>query len=147
MEDLTLIRFLDRYVFKNPKKLESKKVVKKNDPFAARASYTPRGIRSLPVGSEAYLNEREDRIPVDELFLYKYLKKKQESRPVKTEDESDNESVNSEDFNAMLDELGNDDEDLDEMDIAADVESSSKKKKGTSIFFNKAYNMYCRLKC
>lgn len=145
MEDLTLIRFLDRYVFKNPKKLESKKVVKRNDPFAARSSYTPRGVRLLPVGSEAYLNEREDLIPVDELFLYKYLKKKQESRPLKTEDESDNESVTSEDFNAMLDELGND-EDLDEMDIAADVESSSKKNKGWCEIYNSQFNLSSTLK-
>lgn len=132
LEDLTMIRFLDRYVFKNPKKLDTKKVTKKNDPLAQRASYTPKGLRSLPVDSTAYLNEHEDRIPVDELFLYEYMKKRQEIRVnVKDEDDDydDNESVNSEDFNAMMDKLSTD-KDFEELDIAADFGTAKKKTKG-----------------
>uniref|UniRef100_A0A6V7JQB2 CCAAT-binding factor domain-containing protein n=1 Tax=Bracon brevicornis TaxID=1563983 RepID=A0A6V7JQB2_9HYME len=129
LEDLTLIRFLDRYVFKNPKKLEEKKVTKVNDPLATRAQYIPRGLKSLPVDSQAYLNEREERIPVDELFLYKYLKQKQESIGIKKEDDDDdNDSVNSEEFNEMLDELAGN-KDFDELDIAGDLGSQMKKGK------------------
>ncbi|KYM96742.1 CCAAT/enhancer-binding protein zeta [Cyphomyrmex costatus] len=136
LEDLTLIRFLDRYVFKNPKKLESKKVQKKNDPLAQRAGYTPKGIRSLSVDSAAYLNEREERIPVDELFLYRYLKQKDEiKKRVKKEDDEDDEdadSVNSEEFNDMLDRMGggqNFGQDFDDLDIAADIQPRKKKGK------------------
>ncbi|XP_011162010.1 CCAAT/enhancer-binding protein zeta [Solenopsis invicta] len=134
LEDLTLIRFLDRYVFKNPKKLEDKKVQKKNDPLARRAGYSPKGIRALPVDSAAYLDEREERIPVDELFLYRYLKQKNEvkKRVKKEDDDEDDEdanSVNSEEFNDMLDHMGASRmDDFDDLDIAANI--IPRKKKG-----------------
>ncbi|XP_011881927.1 PREDICTED: CCAAT/enhancer-binding protein zeta [Vollenhovia emeryi] len=132
LEDLTLIRFLDRYVFKNPKKLEDKKVQKKNDPLAQRAGYTPKGIRALAVDSAAYLDEREERIPVDELFLYRYMKHKDEvKRRIKREDDDEDDedldSVNSEEFNDMLDRMGGG-QDFGELDIAANI--LPRKKKG-----------------
>ncbi|KAJ8687434.1 hypothetical protein QAD02_023228 [Eretmocerus hayati] len=127
LQDLSLIRFLDRYVFKNPKKLESKKVVKENDPLAQRAAYTPRGIKTLPVNCSAYLNETEDRIPVDELFLYQYLQKRKESRGFEeNEVEDDNESVTSEDFNDMLDKLSKN-KSTDNLDVAGDFKMPAKK--------------------
>jgi ribosome biogenesis protein MAK21 len=131
LQDLSLIRFLDRYVFKNPKRLESKRVVKKNDPLAQRAAYIPQGIRTIPVDSLSYLNEREDRIPVDELFLYQYMHKQKEIKGIKKEpkyDEDDNESVNSEDFNDMLDKLSKK-KHLDDLDVAGDF-APKKKSKG-----------------
>ncbi|KAL2732047.1 CCAAT/enhancer-binding protein zeta [Vespula squamosa] len=131
LEDLTLIRFLDRYVFKNPKKLENKKIRKKNDPLAQRGSYVPKGVRSLPVDSMAYLNEAEERIPVDELFLYHYLKRKSKSTNMYNEKDSDNESVNSEEFNEMLDKFSTN-KDLDDLDIAAAI-GTIKNKKGDEI--------------
>ena len=137
LADLNLIRFLDRYVFKNPKKLEEKKVVKANDPLAQRAKYIPRGVKLVAVDSEAYLNEREDRIPVDELFLYRYLQKKNADKGIHVkrendDDDDDNDSVNSEEFNDMMDSLASV-KNIDDLDIAADI-GSSKKKKSTFIF-------------
>ncbi|XP_076663140.1 nucleolar complex protein 1 [Andrena cerasifolii] len=130
LEDLSLMRFLDRYVFKNPKKLEDKKVQKKNDPLAQRAGYTPKGIRCIPVDSASYLNEKEERIPVDELFLYRYLKKRKDFKyDSKTEDD-DVESVNSEEFDDMLDRL-TDGKDFEDLDIAADIQARKTKKKDT----------------
>ncbi|KAK0176043.1 hypothetical protein PV328_000220 [Microctonus aethiopoides] len=128
LEDLTLIRFLDRYVFKNPKKLDEKNIVKSNDPLAIRAQYIPKGLRSLSVESQAYLNESEDRIPVDELFLYRYLRNKNDSGNMRVkDDDSDNESVNSEEFNEMLDRFSGN-KDFEELDIAADIGSLKNKK-------------------
>ncbi|XP_043284070.1 CCAAT/enhancer-binding protein zeta [Venturia canescens] len=133
LEDLNLIRFLDRYVFKNPKKLDDKKVTNSRTPLAQRAKYVPRGVRSVAVDSEAYVNVHEDRIPVDELFLYRYLQRKNESRGWRIKDEDDdNDSVNSEEFNDLLDSLGGKKE-LDDLDIAADIGSSKKKKKKSEI--------------
>lgn len=126
---MSLIRFLDRFAFKNPKKLESKKVSRRNDPLAQRAAYTPKGTRSIAVDSLAYLNEREDRIPVDELYLYQYLQRRKEFKDVKAEDEDDNESVNSEDFNEMLDNYSKN-KDIDDLDIAGDFKSAPKRKRG-----------------
>lgn len=105
---------------------------KKNDPLAQRAGYTPKGIRSLPVDSMAYLNEAEERIPVDELFLYQYLKKRNEikQRVKQKDDDDDNnediESVNSEEFNNMLDHMGSG-QDFDDLDIAANIMPRKKK--------------------
>ncbi|XP_017764297.1 PREDICTED: CCAAT/enhancer-binding protein zeta isoform X2 [Eufriesea mexicana] len=126
LADLSLMRFLDRYVFKNPKKLENKKVQKKNDPLAQRAGYTPKGIRCIPVDSVSYINEKEERIPVDELYLYRYLKKRKKSKhEFKVDD--DVESVNSEEFDDMLNRL-TDGKDFEDLDIAADIQTSRKKK-------------------
>lgn len=112
---------------------------RKNDPLAQRAGYTPKGIRSLSVDSMAYLNEAEEQIPVDELFLYRYLKKKNEIKQhvkQKDEDNEDVESVNSEEFNDMLDRMGSG-QDFDDLDIAANI--VSKKKKSNIIL--------CHIKC
>ncbi|CAK9816344.1 CCAAT/enhancer-binding protein zeta, partial [Anthophora quadrimaculata] len=127
LEDLSLMRFLDRYVFKNPKKLENKKVQRKNDPLAQRAGYTPKGIRCIPVDSTSYLNEKQERIPVDELYLYRYLKKRKEFKHEFKVEDDDVESVNSEEFDDMLDRL-TDGKDFEDLDIAADIQTKRRKQ-------------------
>lgn len=152
LKDFTLIRFLDRYVFKNPKKLTDRKYLsdKENNPLSKRASYVAKGVKSLPVNSKTYLNENEDKIPADELFLYKYLNnsfgtklklKKEDENLEDGDDEVDDddlESVNSEEFNTMLDGLAKD-KDFDDMDIAGEISSSKKKRKkgNKKILFSK----------
>jgi ribosome biogenesis protein MAK21 len=69
LQDFSLPKFLDRFVFKNPKKNIKEKVIK----FSRKKAYIPAGIRSLRVDSASYLNEDECRIPVDELFLYRLV--------------------------------------------------------------------------
>lgn len=129
MKDLTSIRFLDRYVFKNPKKLSEIERKKKTDPLAKGQVYDPQGMKKISVDNESYLNTDEKKIPVDELFLYKFLRLRKESKPKKDEEDDDNESVNSEEFNDMLDRMGgNVDDDLDDLDIAADYVQGSKNK-------------------
>ncbi|CAL7951592.1 unnamed protein product [Xylocopa violacea] len=127
LEDLSLMRFLDRYVFKNPKKLEDKKVQKKNDPLAQRTGYTPKGIKCIPVDSPAYLNQREEHIPVDELYLYRYLKKRKGFKHELKSEDDDVESINSEEFDDMLNRL-TDGKDFGDLDIAADIRTGRKKK-------------------
>lgn len=111
---------------------------RKNDPLAQRAGYTPKGIRSLPVDSMAYLNEAEERIPVDELFLYRYLKRRNEMKQrVKQEaedDDDDVQSVNSEEFNDMLDRMGSG-QDVDDLDIAGNIVPEKKKSNITYIYY------------
>ncbi|XP_034946017.1 CCAAT/enhancer-binding protein zeta [Chelonus insularis] len=133
LQDLTLIRFLDRFVFKNPKKITGKKFDRHN-PLAARAKYIPRGLRSLAVDSQAYLNENENNIPIDELFLHRYLRKRNEKKMnVKTEeDDSDHESVNSEEFNELMDGLSRS-KDFDDLDFAGEFQLSKKKNKSTKV--------------
>ncbi|XP_047107210.1 CCAAT/enhancer-binding protein zeta isoform X1 [Schistocerca piceifrons] len=99
LQDFTLSRFLDRFVFKNPKKNSEN-----SDTVVHKVQYTPTGVKSLAVTSDSYLNTDESKIPVDELFLYRYLKKKRKDT-VPKDTESDIESVASEEFEEMIDSM------------------------------------------
>ncbi|KAK6622907.1 hypothetical protein RUM43_008758 [Polyplax serrata] len=102
--DFTLIRFLDKFSFKNPK------VLKPDDErrltftmFNRKKYYESTPIRRLRANTAEYLKLNEKSIPVDELFLYKYMKKKTESRPIsKGEDNDDLESVGSDEFDDLM---------------------------------------------
>ncbi|XP_046675604.1 CCAAT/enhancer-binding protein zeta-like isoform X2 [Homalodisca vitripennis] len=146
LQDFTLLRFLERFVFKNPKQLSADSVDKGPDPcLAQRRLYTASGPRTLAVTSDTFLQRGEDKVPVDELFLYRYLQTKKsgvKEKPVKEvkkekdeeeEDaESDVESVASEEFNDMLDKMvGKVDDDLDFADDVGDRLKSNKKKSKT----------------
>lgn len=126
LQDFALSKFLDRFVFKNPKKASE------DDQFAYRKKYVPVGVRSLPVNSANYLNTDESRIPVDELFLYRYLKNKSERQP-KVEDDDDVDSVASDEFEALMDNLmGGRKKDVDFADEVGTI-VTSKPKKGSKL--------------
>lgn len=67
LKDFTLVRFLERFSFKNPKK-QPENV---SSLFAKRKKYAVSGVRSLPVRSDSYLKQKEDNVPVDERYLFK----------------------------------------------------------------------------
>ncbi|KAH9524334.1 hypothetical protein Btru_054195 [Bulinus truncatus] len=95
VKDFTLARFLDRFVYKNPKKnVENvrKGQFKKSNPS---------GIRAVPINSAEYLEIGEQNIPEDEKFFYRYFKE----RALRKEDEDagDNESIDDDEFDAYLD--------------------------------------------
>ncbi|XP_045507814.1 CCAAT/enhancer-binding protein zeta [Colias croceus] len=140
LKDFSGIRFLDRFVFKNPKQRadaheegQLKKVKGSHPKFAVRKNYLAKGIKSVPVNSASYLNEDISRIPVDEKFLYEFLQKRRTTS--NSDDESDNDSVTSEDFEQYLDTVtGTKKEESDEeLDFLADVQATKQtkpKKKG-----------------
>lgn len=68
LNDFSLIRFLDRFVFKNPKKVQEKDGI--HPTLAKRKLYKPKGIKLVPVFSDGYVKENPANIPVDELFLH-----------------------------------------------------------------------------
>ncbi|XP_068624373.1 CCAAT/enhancer-binding protein zeta-like [Battus philenor] len=136
LKDFAGIRFLDRFVFKNPKKRaetqqdgDVKKVKGSHPKFAIRKNYTAKGLRSIPVNSSTYLNEDAKKIPVDEKFLYDFLQKRREATASDDED-SDNDSVTSEDFEKYLDSItGTKKQDSDdELDFLAEMEASKQKR-------------------
>ncbi len=113
LRDFTLPQFLDRFVFRNPKKDPTKG--KGMSVLSRRGQYRPSGIRSLAPDSKEYLALEETKIPVEERFIHRYLKDKRSKMP--EEQASDAESVTSEDFNAFMDDLpGKSDADLDDLD-------------------------------
>nr|XP_014287480.1 CCAAT/enhancer-binding protein zeta isoform X2 [Halyomorpha halys] len=133
LADFTLVRFLDRFCFKNPKKIFSED--DKNGPdraLANRKYYKPSGVKSVHVLSRDYLLHDKSRIPVDELFLYKYLKDKHGDGKnfVKKEDD-DNDSVASEEFEEMLEGMMGGKK-IKQLDFMDDIGDKLKKKKGDS---------------
>ncbi|KAI5633435.1 CBF/Mak21 family domain-containing protein [Phthorimaea operculella] len=138
LKDFAGVRFLDRFVFKNPKKRAERgadeedgvKKVKGSHPrFALRKNYTAKGLKSLPVNSASYLNEDAKKIPVDERFLYDFLQKRRSTKD--SDDDSDNDSVTSEDFDKYLDTVtgATDAAELDDdLDYLAELETSKQKR-------------------
>lgn len=55
-------------MFKNPKTLEEKTGA--HPTFGKRKFYRAKGVKTMAVTSKSYLNEMEQNIPVDELFVY-----------------------------------------------------------------------------
>ncbi|GLH04069.1 Uncharacterized protein GBIM_09855 [Gryllus bimaculatus] len=135
LKDYSLQNFLDRWVFKNPKKLAENKEPSK---FSREGRYSSR-VKTLAVTSEEYLNLHESLVPPEELFLYRYLKKKEEGGKKvleKTKDEDDDDddisSVASDEFEGMMDRLMGGQESIDYAEginkLSSESEKSNKRK-------------------
>ncbi|XP_033105031.1 CCAAT/enhancer-binding protein zeta-like [Anneissia japonica] len=131
LQDFTLIRFLDRFVYRNPKSKETERVS-----VMQPRTYVAPDIRRLVVNSKEFLDKDENSIPMDELFFYKYfeLKSKKAKKKVKEVDDidSDASSVSDNEFENYLDDLESGEID-DDVDFARDFhqEKRGKKKKQT----------------
>lgn len=100
LKDFSLNHFLERFAFKNPKKVESNE--KKT---AFNQNYQPKGSRGLSVHLLTDQNCTED-----EKFIFEFLQKKREIKEkigkTENDDESDMESVNDDEFDEYLNSLG-----------------------------------------
>ncbi|XP_076612761.1 CCAAT/enhancer-binding protein zeta isoform X2 [Chaetodon auriga] len=132
LQDFTLIRFLDRFVFRNPKQLRGKD----NRDAAALKPKQRLPISSLAVNSEEFLSKEESQISVDEIFFYRFFKKRQQEkqlrRPRGDGDDQSVEDVDDDEFEKLLDSCEGDsyftemaDDDL---DFAGNVKSKKGKK-------------------
>ncbi|KAG0410280.1 hypothetical protein HPB47_012597 [Ixodes persulcatus] len=137
LQDFTLSRFLDRFVYRNPKKVAPPDEYKEKDlagnVFGKRRQYVPTGARKMHVLSREYMGQDVSRIPPEEQYLYRYfqqtggLKEKKKKKKDEEEDESEAESVASDDVEAVLNlcEPGVDGE----LDFAGDFVAAKGKKK------------------
>ncbi|CAF3169610.1 unnamed protein product [Rotaria socialis] len=127
--DFNSMRFFDRFVYKNPKKQITKhEILRKKSRHAAGHLYLPKGVKAVPVDSSEYTRLNSAHIPVDERFLYTFMKMRQENSELAQEkrkqkssedDIDDNESVSSvsdDEFDKYLDHFM-DDMDKDEIDL------------------------------
>ncbi|CAG2065036.1 unnamed protein product, partial [Timema podura] len=123
LQDFTLARFLDRFVFKNPKKVSHQEQQVNHSRFSRKKNYHPSGAKALSINSAQYLNKEEGSIPVDELFMYRYLNKKRaEGQKVPGDErEDDRDSVASEEFDEMLEGLMGGKNKVDDMDFADEI--------------------------
>ncbi|XP_065820085.1 CCAAT/enhancer-binding protein zeta isoform X1 [Labrus bergylta] len=134
LQDFTLIRFLDRFVFRNPKQLKGQQ----NTDAAAMMPKQRFAIKSLPVNCEEFLSKEESQIPVEEVFFHRFFRKRQQEkqlrRPRRDGDDESVEDVDDEEFEKLLDSCEADsyftemaEEDL---DFAGNVKSKKGKKGG-----------------
>ncbi|XP_061667590.1 CCAAT/enhancer-binding protein zeta isoform X2 [Syngnathoides biaculeatus] len=132
LQDFTLMRFLDRFVFRNPKQTKGKQ---NTDTSVLQPKKRLNGI-FLPVNSEEFLCKEESQIPVDEIFFYRFFKKRQEEkallRPRVEDDNESVEDVDDDEFEKVLDSCEADsyftdfpDEDL---DFAGNMKGGKRKK-------------------
>ncbi|XP_071324200.1 CCAAT/enhancer-binding protein zeta [Trachinotus anak] len=130
LQDFTLIRFLDRFVFRNPKQLKGKQ----NTDAAALRPRQRLPVDSLPVNSEQFLSKEESQIPVDEIFFYRFFKKRQQEkkvhRPRGDGDDESVEDVDDEEFEKILDSCEGDSYFTDLVDDDLDFAGNVKQKKG-----------------
>ncbi|ELW63963.1 CCAAT/enhancer-binding protein zeta [Tupaia chinensis] len=108
LQDFTLMRFLDRFVYRNPKPHKGK------------------------VNSREFLAKEESQIPVDEVFFHRYYKKAAtvKEKQKRNADEESIEDVDDEEFEKMIDTFEDDNcfiSGKDDLDFAGNVK---KKRKG-----------------
>ncbi|KAL4649005.1 CCAAT/enhancer-binding protein zeta [Arapaima gigas] len=136
LQDFTLIRFLDRFVFRNPKQ---QKVRENTDStvMQSKPRVSMNEIRSKPVNSKEFLAKEESEIPVNEVFFYRFFKKREAERPLQRQrEDGDNESledVDDEEFERVLDSYEGDSYFTttkdDSLDFAGNVKGKSKKRR------------------
>ncbi|XP_015263930.1 PREDICTED: CCAAT/enhancer-binding protein zeta, partial [Gekko japonicus] len=133
LQDFTLMRFLDRFVYRNPKGHKGKENTS-SVVMQPKKKQSMSNIRNLVVNSKEFLAQDESQIPVDEVFFHRFYKRldmeKEKKTPVR--DDESVEDVDDDEFERALDSFEQDSyfdtigkEDL---NFAGNVKSSSDKK-------------------
>uniref|UniRef100_A0A8I6AUW9 CCAAT/enhancer-binding protein zeta n=1 Tax=Rattus norvegicus TaxID=10116 RepID=A0A8I6AUW9_RAT len=130
LQDFTLMRFLDRFVYRNPK-LHKGKENTDSVVMQPKRKHFMKNVRDLAVNSKEFLAKEESQIPVDEVFFYRYYKKVAvtKDKQKRNADEDSIEDVDDEEFENMIDTFEDDNcftPGKDDMDFA----SNMKKIKG-----------------
>ncbi|XP_059104681.1 CCAAT/enhancer-binding protein zeta [Peromyscus eremicus] len=130
LQDFTLMRFLDRFVYRNPK-LHKGKENTDSVVMQPKRKHFITDVRNLAVNSKEFLAKEESQIPVDEVFFYRYYKKVAviKEKQKRNAGEDSIEDVDDEEFENMIDTLEDDNcftPGKDDIDFA----SNMKKTKG-----------------
>ncbi|MBN3301753.1 CEBPZ protein, partial [Amia calva] len=136
LQDFTLIRFLDRFVFRNPKQHKGKENTD-SVVMQPKQKLSMDNVRSLPVNCREFLEKDESQIPVDEVFFHRFFKKRESEKQRRTRGGGDDESVedvDDEEFENALDAFEGDNffskSEEECLDFAGNVKSKTKGKKG-----------------
>jgi len=87
LQDFTLIRFLDRFMYRNPKKNEIE-----HGSSIMQPKETSSRLKEEPVNSKNFIKKSEENVRQDELFFYQYFKQKDEKQKKKHNMKDDEES-------------------------------------------------------
>ncbi|XP_074845764.1 CCAAT/enhancer-binding protein zeta [Carettochelys insculpta] len=131
LQDFTLMRFLDRFVYRNPK-LHKGKENTSSVVMQPKKKQLMNNVRSLAVNSKEFLAQDESKIPVDEVFFHRFYKKFNKEREKRKcpADEESVEDVDDDEFERILDSFeGGDYFDAvstDDLDFAVNIKNKSK---------------------
>ncbi|XP_061480647.1 CCAAT/enhancer-binding protein zeta [Rhineura floridana] len=109
LHDFTLMRFLDRFVYRNPKAHKGKENTSSVVMQPKKKQFMG-DVRNLAVNSKEFLAQDETKIPVDEVFFHRFYKRldmEKEKRKPRGDDESV-EDVDDDEFERALDSFEQD---------------------------------------
>ncbi|XP_034369918.1 CCAAT/enhancer-binding protein zeta [Arvicanthis niloticus] len=132
LQDFTLMRFLDRFVYRNPK-LHKGKENTDSVVMQPKRKHFMHNVRDLAVNSKEFLAKEESQIPVDEVFFYRYYKKVAvvKEKQKRNADEESIEDVDDEEFENMIDTFEDDNcftPGKDDIDFASNVKKTKEAK-------------------
>ncbi|XP_069510208.1 CCAAT/enhancer-binding protein zeta [Ambystoma mexicanum] len=131
LQDFTLMRFLDRFVYRNPK-LQKDNVDRPGAAMRPKKKIYMNNVHTHAVNSKEFLEREESQIPVEEVFFHRFYRKvaKEKKRP-RFEEESV-EDVDDDEFERLLDSFEGDAlgiPESDDLDFASNVKKSTKGSK------------------
>ncbi|KAK3862223.1 hypothetical protein Pcinc_031899 [Petrolisthes cinctipes] len=133
--DYTLMKFLDKFVYRNPKQNVNQDDTAGGHVFGSKEQYSTKGIRNLVVNSSSFAELEPTAVPADHIFFHRYFT--QHAKPKKEikdedEDEDDNESVGDDEFDDYLSKINGaarSEEWIEDLDFASGTKSASGNKK------------------
>ncbi|KFV87348.1 CCAAT/enhancer-binding protein zeta, partial [Struthio camelus australis] len=104
LQDFTLMRFLDRFVYRNPK-LHKGKENTSSVVMQPKKKQFMKNVQNLAVNSKEFRARDENTIPVDEVFFHRFYTKfdKGREKQKREEDEESVEDVDDDEFERALD--------------------------------------------
>ncbi|NXI26636.1 CEBPZ protein, partial [Sterrhoptilus dennistouni] len=130
LQDFTLMRFLDRFVYRNPK-LSKGKENTSSVVMQPKKKQFMKDMQNLAVNSKEFRAKDESKIPVDEVFFHRFYSKfdKKREKQRRLDDEESVEDVDDDEFERALDTFEAADNaviDQDDLDFAGNIKKNPK---------------------
>ncbi|NWQ87896.1 CEBPZ protein, partial [Burhinus bistriatus] len=131
LQDFTLMRFLDRFVYRNPK-LHKGKENTSSVVMQPKKKQFMKDMQNLAVNSKEFRAKDESKIPVDEVFFHRFYSKfdKRREKQKRQDDEESVEDVDDDEFERALDTFEAADNAIDigqeDLDFAGHIKKKNK---------------------
>ncbi|NXN16190.1 CEBPZ protein, partial [Indicator maculatus] len=131
LQDFTLMRFLDRFVYRNPK-LHKGKENTSSVVMQPKKKQFMKDTQNSAVNSKEFRTKDESKIPVDEVFFHRFYSKfdKKREKQRRQDDEESVEDVDDDEFERVLDTFEAADNaidvDQDDLDFAGNIKKKTK---------------------
>ncbi|XP_068041441.1 CCAAT/enhancer-binding protein zeta [Anomalospiza imberbis] len=130
LQDFTLMRFLDRFVYRNPK-LSKGKENTSSVVMQPKKKQFMKDMQNLAVNSKEFRAKDESKIPVDEVFFHRFYSKfdKKREKQKRLDDEESVEDVDDDEFERALDTFEAADNAVvgqDDLDFASNIKKNPK---------------------